>query len=271
MRANEQFLNKPRDFWASVKFINQKVGYSKGDTILVPSIDRMAIEFRSQFGNLTPISSKFDALVHDLDCYFKWRAAQLEGHVQHLLMNVDEAKTLFERERSRQEYSCPFPLNKQKHEKSGYAYLTCLVNMIIEQNLSGRHCDFDPRELTMATRDGLPLRTFSRRVDGAFPSVTDPKAIWEIKEYYHTTTFGSRVAGGVYETVLDGFEIEELKTNEGVDIKHYLIVDSHFTWWGQGRSYLCRMFDMLHMGQVDEVIFGREVVTELPRIVRSWQ
>jgi hypothetical protein len=27
---------------------------------------------------------------------------------------------------------------------------------------------------------------------------------------------------------------------------------------------------MLHMGYVDEVLFGREVVEELPRIVKEW-
>jgi hypothetical protein len=30
------------------------------------------------------------------------------------------------------------------------------------------------------------------------------------------------------------------------------------------------MVDMLHMGYVDEILFGREVVTELPRIVQEW-
>lgn len=32
----------------------------------------------------------------------------------------------------------------------------------------------------------------------------------------------------------------------------------------------CRIFDMLHMGYVDEVLFGYEVVEELPRIVKEW-
>lgn len=40
----------------------------------------------------------------------------------------------------------------------------------------------------------------------------------EIKEYYYTTTFGSRVAGGVYETLLDGMELDELAQNEGVRV-----------------------------------------------------
>lgn len=51
----------------------------------------------------------------------------------------------------------------------------------------------------------------SRRFDGAFPSTINPILIWEIKEYYYTTTFGSRIADGVYETQLDGYEIKTIR------------------------------------------------------------
>jgi len=114
------------------------------------------------------------------------------------------------------------------------------------------------------------LRTLARRVDGAFPSPVDPVAIWEIKEYYYTTTFGSRVADGVYETLLDGMELRELANAEGIRIRHYLMIDSHYTWWECGRSYLCRLVDMLHMGYVDEVFFGYEVIERLPGLVERW-
>ena len=116
----------------------------------------------------------------------------------------------------------------------------------------------------------MPLRTLARRVDGAFPSAINPVAVWEIKEYYYTTTFGSRVADGVYETLLDGMELEELRHSERIDVKHYLILDDRFTWWDCGRSYLCRIVDMIHMGYVDEVLFGREVVERLPALVTEW-
>lgn len=53
-------------------------------------------------------------------------------------------------------------------------------------------------------------------------------------------------------------------------IQHLLVVDDYFTWWECGRSYLCRLIDMLHMGYLDEVIFGREVVTRLPAVVAGW-
>ena len=142
--------------------------------------------------------------------------------------------------------------------------------MLIEAHAAGHPVNYDPRELTTVTAGGAPLRTLARRVDGAFPAVVNPIAIWEVKEYYYTTTFGSRVADGVYETLLDGMELEELRVSENVDVLHYLMLDARYTWWDCGRSYLCRIVDMLHMGYVDEVLVGREVIERLPQIVPLW-
>ncbi|HEX5733361.1 MAG TPA: hypothetical protein VF131_11055 [Blastocatellia bacterium] len=161
-------------------------------------------------------------------------------------------------------------MNKQKGEKKAPAYFTGLINMLVEANVEGLPCDYDPRELTTVTFNNAPLRTLARRVDGAFTSTVNPIAVWEIKEYYYTTTFGSRVADGVYETLLDGMELEELREHEVKDIKHYLMIDAHYTWWDCGRSYLCRIMDMLHMGYVDEVLFGYEVIERLPALVKEW-
>ena len=172
-------------------------------------------------------------------------------------------------------------MSKQSQEKKKPAYFTGIINMLIGANLGGLLCDYNPQELTTVTRNKTPFRTLARRIDGAFPGPVDPIAVWEIKEYYYTTTFGSRVADGVYETLLDGMELEELdnalrelptseKTQPITHIQHLLMVDAHYTWWVKGRSYLCRIIDMLHMGFVDEVLFGREVETRLPAIVKSW-
>jgi hypothetical protein len=187
-----------------------------------------------------------------------------------MLMDKDQANAVFEDLYEELRPTCPIPMNKQKGEKRAPAFLTACVNMLIEQHADGLACDYDPRTLTSVTRDGVPLRTLARRVDGAFTSVVNPIAIWEIKEYYYTTTFGSRVADGVYETLLDGFELQELRENEGIHIGHYLILDDRYTWWDCGRSYLCRIIDMLHMGVLDEAIFGREMLTRLPELVPEW-
>jgi len=202
--------------------------------------------------------------------YFRHRADVLNTYVEPHLMNAKQAQRMFEEMRAKLSPTCPLPMNKQKGKKKAPAYLTGLVNMLIEANAEGLPCEYDPRRLTTITRNGVPLRTLARRVDGAFTSTVNPIAVWEIKEYYYTTTFGSRVADGVYETLLDGMELEELREHEKIDVKHYLIIDAHYTWWECGRSYLCRIIDMLHMRYVDEVLFGYEVVERMPEIVREW-
>jgi hypothetical protein len=65
-------------------------------------------------------------------------------------------------------------------------------------------------------------------------------------------------------------ELAELADAEGIKVKHYLMIDAHYTWWDCGKSYLCRILDMLHMGYVDEVLFGYEVIERLPEIVSEW-
>jgi hypothetical protein len=185
------------------------------------------------------------------------------------LMNRDEAKIEFETLRASCDPKCRLPMNKQKNAKGHLAYLTCIVNMLTEKELGAGNFDDDPRGLTTLTVNGKLARTFSRWLDGAYPEVHDPVAIWEVKEYYGTTSFGSRVADGVYESMLDGFEISEASTL-GARIRHYLIVDDKYTWWVKGKSYLCRLIDIMHMGLVDEVLYGREVLERWPQIVREW-
>lgn len=291
MIPNATFLKQPKDFWANIRIISQLVGYTErvGRTakgivkvklaskkhfrsIKIPSLAEItaaleAADLRTDHllaspGQLTPLG----ATVLE---YFEYRANALNHFVRPRLLDKDRARILFEKLRVKLCPTCPLPMNKQTGPKRTHSYFTGIVNMLIEANLRGLPCDYDPRELTTVTKDGVPFRTLARRVDGAFPRPVDPIAIWEIKEYYYTTTFGSRVADGVYESLLDGLELEELR-GAGVDVKHYLMIDDYFTWWDCGRSYLCRIIDMLHMGYVDEVLFGKEVVERLPKIVSEW-
>ncbi len=272
MRPNKRFAGKPKSFWATVRSVSQRVGYSKNARIVVPGMAELRNAFTKM--NLDPdclgVEERPTIFARDLMDYFDAHSKALMQEAEPSLMNVDEARKEFSALKAEFNPQCPIPMNKQRGEKKAEAYLTGIVNMMVEHYSCGLPCDYDPRELTNVIRNGQPLRTLSRRLDGAFPSATNPIAVWEIKEYYHTTTFGSRVADGVYETLLDGMEIEEIRENEAVDIKHYLMVDSRYTWWECGKSYLCRLFDMLHMGYVDEILFGRQVVKEMPRIVGEW-
>lgn len=274
MKPDKRFVGQPKYFWANVRSLSQTLGYTGvGSQIRVFSTPEIVEGLR--YLNLSVahvIKSKgqpthFGSTLHD---YFRHRAKVLNDYVRPRLMNRQRAAKEFRRLYKKLRPRCPIPMNKQKGDKRAEAYLTGIVNMLVEQAVGNSPCDYDPRVLPTITRDGVPVRTLSRRVDGAFPSSINPVAVWEVKEYYNTTTFGSRVADGVYETQLDGMELEELLEHEKIRVKHYLMVDDEFTWWQCGRSYLCRVIDMLHMGYVDEVLFGYEVIERLPDIAKEW-
>ncbi len=222
MKADLRFLTQPKEFWANVRTISQEVGYTKRGnkrkeippSIRIPTLKDVREKFKKLNLSTENIADKngtlteFGKLLFD---YFEFRAKVLNDAVQGHFMRKDAAEIEFNRLKKQLKPKCPLPMNKQKGAKKNHAFLTGMVNMLVEAHIGGAPCDHDPRSLTTITHDAMPLRTLSRRVDGAFPSVANPIAIWEIKEYYYTTTFGSRVADGVYETLLDGMELEELE------------------------------------------------------------
>jgi hypothetical protein len=274
VRADSRFLGQPKPFWANVRTISQKLGYTIRGTqqIRVPSFEEMrrALEDLGLTSDHIATDGEPTPFGSTLDDYFRYRAEVLYDFVQHQLMDVEAALSTYEDLWVFYQPRRSPPMNKQKGDKKAPAFFTAIINMLIEAHAQGHPCNYDPQQLTTVTMHDKPLRTLARRVDGAFPETVNPVAVWEIKEYYYTTTFGSRVADGVYESLLDGMELEELRQEAGVDVRHVLMADSHYTWWGMGRSYLCRVIDMLHMGYLDEALFGREVVDVLPRLVTEW-
>lgn len=260
MKANNEFLNLPKSFWAAIRTIGQACGYTERGTgqIKIPKIEEIEKAFESLSLDKTKLrnnSGNLSEYASQIISYCAYRANVLNTFVEPRLMDVKRAKAEFERLKRKLKPKCPLPMNKQKGKKKSPNYFTGIINMLVETGTDGLPCEYDPRVLTTVTKNGLPVRTLARRIDGAFPIVVNPIAVWEIKEYYYTTTFGSRVADGVYETLLDGMELEELHRNENYHVLHYLMVDAYYTWWDCGRSYLCRIIDMLNMGYVDEVFF----------------
>jgi len=265
---NPLFTNKSPEFWAAVKLVGQLIGYSDKNTnsVKIPDIDSISKKFTDK--NLDPTYLIGTALGDQVIQYLKYRADILNTTVKQSLMNKVEAEQEFNNLLALNP-KCKLPQNKQKGDKRKPAFLTCIVNILLEHSLSGKECCYDPRMLTHFIKNSKPVSVMSRRVDGAYPSVTNPKAIWEIKEYYHTTTFGSRVADGIYETILDGTELNAVR-NHGFDITHILIIDDYNTWWVKGKSYLCRLIDALHEGHLSELIVGRQVLIRVPELAKTW-
>lgn len=280
MQPNPMYLNQSDSFWAYTKLISEQVGYSKGGVLKTYKKNKVLKKLEELNINIT--EKKLDKVLG----YLNYRSDILNNTIQHYFMNAETAREAF---RKLQEVhtaeclQCKLPFNKQKHEKKDYAYFTGIINIIAEltirdyakeHNLKyGKdiHFDDDPRNLCYVQDHDTSelLGIMSRRFDGVYPSHRNPIAIWEIKEYYYTTTFGSRISDGIYETQLDGFEINQISDATDRDIKHIYFIDDYNTWWNMGKSYLCRIIDMMHVGLVDEVLFGREVLERWEPLLRE--
>lgn len=270
MKANHHFGNKDLSFWGNVRKLSEELGYSNKNIVLTHSVEQIA----AKMNNLN-ITSTND-LNEELSAYFDYRADLLNNTVENNLMDVEEAAELFHNLYTNlypnSDFPFKFSMNKQKGDKRNEAYFTAIIDILttntlakINPELSYNH---DPRKLTYITDNtGKLTATMSRRFDGAFPDIVNPQIVWEIKEYYYTTTFGSRISDGVYETLLDGHEINEFESFTDKNINHAFLIDSHRTWWNSGKSYLCRIIDALNMHLVDEVICGKEVVTRWPALL----
>lgn len=276
MRAFPEFADMSSEFWAFVKFVSEMLGYTVRREGIVRTYSENEIIALCREKN-TYASNK---LIRQAVRYFDMRADLLNNFVEKMLMDAETAAAECEpllQLHEKNGFRCKLPLNKQKGTMKQIAYFTAIINILAEMTI--KECILDIDELGFDDdpsgliyiwdEDRNLIGASSRRFDGAYPSIESPHMVWEIKEYYYATTFGSRVADGVYETQLDGYEFKELFDRTGRKVHHILFVDAYRTWWEQGKSYLCRIVDSLNMGLVDEVIVGREVFDRWPTLLES--
>lgn len=275
MKAFETFQGMDTTFWALVKFASENLGYTKRGKAQVKSY---------KYDEVKKLCNDNDIRIPDEQIqkvcdYSRERANILNNYVEKMLMTGDEAHQAFlncEEVYRNGYFQCKIPMNKQRGSMKQIAYFTAMINILAEKTirettgLEQIGFDDDPRGLVyLWNRKGCLTGASSRRFDGAFPSIRNPLMVWEIKEYYYATTFGSRVADGVYETQLDGYEFNEIYNRTGTKVYHVLFIDAYGTWWKKGKSYLCRIIDILNSGIVDEVIVGREIFTRWPELIKE--
>ena len=275
MKPNVLFRGQGNGFWAIMKYVSEQAGYTVRRTKGNP-VSRLKVlkpdEIRHTLEKCDIDHGAISEEEYSLASrYLHYRADILTHEVEPALMNREQAQQCFFELKERINPKHPIPMNRQKGNKRHEAYLAAMVGMLAEEVFGPTNLVNDSQKLAIITEDGSLKGIFSRRFDGAVPDTRDPIAIWEIKEYYGTTTFGSRVADGVYETLLDGHEINAFEAAFSRKILHYLFVDDRFTWWDCGKSYLCRLIDILHTGHVDEIFFGRQVITQWPETLKELQ
>jgi hypothetical protein len=260
MKPFNSYLNCELNFWDEVRLISETLGYSSKKELKTYTMEQIDLVENDLEINLSdkPLLLK----------YLNERSEILNSKVQNFFMDKSEVQKIYKDYIIQNNPKSKIIMNKQKGDKKHPSYLSNLVSFGCEKVFDIGGFVNDPQKLCYIIDNDKIIKTFARRFDGALPSIKNPKAVWEVKEYYGTTSFGSRVADGVYETLLDGLEINQIKTIKHRP-KHFLFIDDKFTWWGMGKSYLCRIIDMLNMKLVDEVFFGKEVITEWPKTLKK--
>jgi len=112
------------------------------------------------------------------------------------------------------------------------------------------------------------LHVTARNLDGAIPGLIDPFLVWEIKEYWGTTSGGSKMSDAVYECALVGRELRDFEKRTKLHVDHAVLLDGKAQWTSR-KSDLLRFYDLYHQGLIDILIVGREIETEWQPLVRS--
>ncbi|MDE0152643.1 MAG: hypothetical protein OXN23_02090 [Gammaproteobacteria bacterium] len=94
--------------------MSQKVGYSQGEEIIVPSMEGMLEAYAEMGLELSELQDQKGPtdLAISLSDYFTERARVLMCEVEPKLMDAEEAKVLFEEMREELKPTCPLPMNK---------------------------------------------------------------------------------------------------------------------------------------------------------------
>ena len=132
MKAFDEFKNKPTNFWASVKFVSEQLGYSSSGTINQYSENEIESLFKKRH------LYHYARLITELKQYTDMRADLLNGFVKENLMTGEEAKEAFENIYPIYEsgnFKCDLPLNKQKGDMKQIAYFTAIINILAEKTI----------------------------------------------------------------------------------------------------------------------------------------
>ena len=183
MIAFEQFKREDKSFWFFVRFVSEKLKYSKRGSNTVKAYTAKEIEKLCAKENISVTADQLTQTVK----YCQMRADVLNKHVEKSLMDVAEAQHFFDSMYDEKKYTFTLPMNKQSGAKKKPNYFTAIITMLAEEKLGGgKSFNPNPQGLIYLLNNKRIVGASSRRFDGAYPSIYSPKLVWEIKEYYYT-------------------------------------------------------------------------------------
>lgn len=158
--------------------------------------------------------------------------------------------------------------HNQSHHQSSKALIATVSGIAMKEcTEAGIKVDLDPQRRAIWFSDN-GLHVSARNLDGAIPSLENPSAVWEIKEYWGKTKGGSKMSDAVYECHLVGLELRMFEAKSGLSIDHIVFVDGK-EQWNHRKSDLLRFIDLHQQGFIDHLIIGREVESDWPLLARA--
>ena len=265
MRRPENAVHRRWDdpFWHALRLLIDQRGFSTVEEHEV--LPRLrATGAASALGLADWLESSEPALIGDLANYTHTRWDLAIHAMSELLRTEEEAQDDFRRVSS--DALLAYGTRQAHHQSSKVLVQT--VAAIATLASDDRHVvpDLDPQRRAAHLANGH-LWVSPRRLDGALPSLMNPVGLWEIKEYWGKTSGGSKMSDAIYELQLVGTELALQERHSGVHVEHIAILDGKIQW-SHRRSDLRRAIDLLYCGLLDELILGREVMSDWECAVR---
>jgi len=155
----------------------------------------------------------------------------------------------------------------QDHYQSSKS-MVATVSAIAKQICATKSIELNPNpQKRCVWHHEKELHVTARNLDGAIPSLVNPKVVWEIKEYWGKTKGGSKMSDALYECQLIGSELRDYEERTRQKIYHIVFLDGK-EQWSTRKSDLKRFIDILNQGLIDYLIVGKEVQTDWSRILK---
>lgn len=138
MQAFEEFKNMDQAFWAFIKYISEKLGYTERGTDNVKVYELREILDLCQRNGINA-SGK---LIQDACIYIRMRAELLNDFVETMLMDAATARKEFsqwEQWHRIHNYYCKLPMNKQRGDMRQVAFFTAIINILAEKTIEPNH------------------------------------------------------------------------------------------------------------------------------------
>ena len=161
-------------------------------------------------------------------------------------------------------------LYQEKRTRSGVSYniVEAEVRSILESVCKHMRVSYRMGNVRVVFRIDGRVFVLSKMVDGVIPAPPEnPMILLEIKEYWGKKHGGSKMTNAIYESYVVARELNDFMSIYGIKVYYVVIIDGKEQWAAR-MSDLGRFVDLVNMGLIDRLFYGRNIQQELPKFLK---